>query len=262
MSKNWEHAAGILWSLLVQAAKDEKTLTYSELAPLIDTNPLSVGKGLGPILYYCLDNRLPPLTVLVIGKTSGVPGTGFIAWDIDDLPEAYKQVYTFNWDAVQNPFVGFGPSDTSASFAEKIIEDPDQAGDIYSRVKVRGTSQKIFRLALLEAYEYQCAMCQMSFEEVLEAAHIIPWSKCDKGQRISPKNGILLCSNHHKLFDSGDLSVTPEYTIEYKDDDFSEEEYSESDIKASVSLIGRKILLPENSDLWPSPELLKLRASG
>lgn len=261
MPKNWEHEAGKIWPVLVESAKNRKTLTYSDLAPLINTNPLSVGKGLGPILFYCIDNKLPPLTVLVIGKISGVPGTGFIAWDIDDLEEANKQVFAFNWDTVENPFAGYGAEDTTESFAQTLIDKPDQSGEIYSLVKVRGTAQRIFRRALLEAYEYRCAMCGLSFEEALEAAHIIPWAKCEHSQRMSPGNGILLCSNHHKLFDCGYISVTPSYKIEYEDEDFNQDDYSESDMQASMSLNGKKIFLPKKKELRPTPDLLKRRGA-
>ncbi|MQX51871.1 HNH endonuclease [Alcanivorax sediminis] len=261
MSKNWEHAAGILWPVLTEAAQKGQTLTYSDLAPLIDTNPLSVGKGLGPILYHCLNNKIPPLTVIVIGKISGVPGAGFIAWDIDDLDEAYKQVFAFNWATVDNPFAGYGEENTTESFAQYLVENPAKSGEIYSRVKVRGSAQRIFRRALLEAYEYQCAMCRLSFEEVLEAAHIVPWAECEHSQRISPSNGILLCANHHKLFDCGYISVSPSLVIEYEDDEFSQEDYSESDISASMSLNGKQLHLPKNVELHPCPELLKKRST-
>lgn len=259
MAKNWEHAAGILWPVLVDIAKRGKTLTYSDLAPLIRTNPLSVGKGLGPILFYCLENKLPPLTVLVVGKTSGVPGTGFIAWDIDNLDEAYAHVYGFNWNSVTNPFGGFGVSDSSESFARRLNQYPEQAGEVYSLIKVRGSAQKIFRLALLDSYEYQCAMCQFSFEEALEAAHILPWARCNHSQRISPNNGVLLCANHHKLFDQGYISISTDYKIQYEGEEFCAGDYSTADLNHSVALNGKTLYLPKNKDLWPSKELLSSR---
>ena len=261
MPRNWEYAASIIWPILTEAARKRKKLAYSELAPLINTNPLSVGRGLGPILFYCLENKLPPLTVLVIGKNSGVPGDGFIAWDVDDLEEAYKQVYAFNWELIENPFSGYGPDDTTESFAKILIKSPDKSEEIYSQVKVRGIAQRIFRQALLEAYEYQCSMCRLSFEETLEAAHIIPWSKCEHSLRISPENGILLCSNHHKLFDCGYISIDHTYKICYEDEEFDQNNYSDSDVNASIKLHGKNIFLPKKKSLHPNKELLKRRES-
>ena len=137
MAKNWEHAAGVLWPLLVEAAKNRNNPTYSDLAPVINTNPLSVGKGLGPILYYCMDNRLPPLTSIVISKTTGLPGDGFIAWDIDDIGTAHEMVFQHNWDIVENPFGGYGPTDTTESLAEEINNNPESSEDVYTRVRAK-----------------------------------------------------------------------------------------------------------------------------
>ena len=43
---------------------------------------------LSKIQDYCLEEKLPPLTILVVGKSNRHPVTGFIAWDIaaDDAP--------------------------------------------------------------------------------------------------------------------------------------------------------------------------------
>lgn len=56
--KNWFHAAGILWARLADLAVERRTETYSQVAPLIDTNPLSVRHALDLIQRYCLDQRL------------------------------------------------------------------------------------------------------------------------------------------------------------------------------------------------------------
>ncbi|MFM5204250.1 hypothetical protein ACEUAW_08155 [Aeromonas veronii] len=90
MSKNWIHAAGILWPVLVVAAKNREKPIYKELAPLISTNPLSVGKALEHVQSFCMESKLPPLSAIVVSKTTGLPGGGFIAWDIDDIDTASR----------------------------------------------------------------------------------------------------------------------------------------------------------------------------
>ena len=47
---------------------------------------------LGLIQNYCIEEKLPPLTILVVDK-SGKPGTGFIAYDVDKLAEGMALVY-------------------------------------------------------------------------------------------------------------------------------------------------------------------------
>ena len=44
---------------------------------------------------FCLLNELPPLTILVVGETSGLPGTGFIA--AEDIPKTQQEVFSFDW---------------------------------------------------------------------------------------------------------------------------------------------------------------------
>lgn len=259
MSKNWEHAAGILWPVLVKAAKDKVNPIYSDLAPIINTNPLNVGRALGPILFHCIDYKLPPLTSIVIGKNSGVPGDGFIAWDVDDLETAHKLVYEYDWDKLENPFAGFTEADSTESLSEILVQHPEQSEDIYRKVKTRGPAQGVFRQALLKAYDFECAICGLSFTEALEAAHILPWSKSDPKDKISPNNGILLCSNHHKLFDADWIRIDENYKIHHMDKNFEDNYYGDADMAATVNINNTKINLPKIQKLWPDVSLIKKR---
>ena len=256
MSKNWEYAASLLWPVLVAAAKDKRKPTYGELASLINTNPLSVRNALEPIQSYCMDSKLPPLSAVVVNKTTGLPGGGFIAWDIDDIDTAYETVFNFSWATIPNPFGGFSKSDTIETLSDELIQSPDNAKEIYTKVKVRGIAQNIFRAALLRAYDCKCAICGFGFMEALEAAHIIPWSKAKPEERISPRNGLLLCSNHHKLFDSGVLIITEDLDILHVT---SGHNYSEADRAATVLFSSKSLRLPKNTAVWPSLELIKKR---
>lgn len=256
MSKNWEYAASLLWPVLVSAAKDRRNLTYTELAPLITTNPLSVGKALEPIQAYCMDFKLPPLSAIVVGKTSGLPGAGFVAWDIDDIETAFEKVFNYPWASIQNPFGGFSENDTIDSLSDELIKTPSKAKEIYTKVKVRGTAQYIFRSVLLKAYDFKCAICGFGFKEALEAAHIIPWSKAKPEERISPCNGVLLCSNHHKLFDSGIIKITADLEIQHGE---VGRNYSEADRAATVLFNSKSLRLPKDISVRPSIYLIKKR---
>ncbi|MBV5321955.1 MAG: HNH endonuclease [Sulfuricurvum sp.] len=257
MAKNWEYTAGIIWPFLVRAAINRDKLTYSDLAPIIKTNPLSVGKALEPIQDYCIDYKLPPLTSIVVGKTTGIPGGGFIAWDVNDIETAYEKVFSHPWQLVENPFEGFYKNDSTDSLADEIIENPKKAEAIYQRVKVRGTAQAIFRSALLKAYENKCAICGFSFTEALEAAHIVPWSKSNNAERISPNNGILLCSNHHKLFDSEIIKINSEFKILHNNNE--KKKYSKVDKMVTIEMNLKTIQLPRQKKLHPSIDLINKR---
>lgn len=258
-NKNWQYAAGVLWPIITAAAKHRATLTYGELAPHIDTNPLSVGFALGPIQDYCLERRLPPLTAIVIGKASKIPGHGFIAWDVDDIESAHQAVFVYNWDNEPNPYGGFESKDTVEELGKQLLKKGANSTDVYAKVRVRGIAQLVFREALLRAYQYQCAMCKFSLEKALEAAHIIPWQRADISQRLEPRNGILLCASHHKLFDAGLITVSRSYKVIYYDVNMKDGPYSEADKLLTIALHGKLIHLPYDQHHWPNPQWLASR---
>lgn len=116
-------------------------------------------------------------------------------------------------------------------------------------IKTRGTGQKEFRKAIIEHYGYKCAVCGLSMQEVLEAAHIIPYSKANDEQKFDYQNGIALCANHHKMFDSNILQISPDYSIHLN--------ISPTENKKHLDLIEKKIILPSNIKYRPNPGYLK-----
>lgn len=66
--------------------------------------------------------------------------------------------------------------------------------------------QQQFREALLHAYGRRCAITGCTIEEILEAAHIVPYCL---DSRNHPWNGVLLRSDIHTLFDRNFLEIEP-----------------------------------------------------
>jgi putative restriction endonuclease len=249
---NQEQRAFRAWDILIQCAAKKDKLTYGDLAVKLGIHHRAIRFVLGPILDYCLLNELPPLSILVINKGTREPGLGFFqAWDIENSADGFDKVFKFNWKALHNPFKYSENGVTQEQLILEMIEHPEESGEVFSRVKVRGIAQRIFRLALLRIYHNQCAFCGFSFIESLEGAHIIPYSLASKKERLDVRNGLLLCSIHHKMFDKGLLLVTDEYKINYEslDDDLSE--YNKYDKLMSIELHNKKINLPKNKLHYP-----------
>lgn len=89
-----ERAAQI-WSVLAWAAHDRQVLTYDIVSRLIGVPPVGLGQLLEPIQSYCLVNRLPPLTILVVRSDTGLPGVGFVA--AQDIPRTQLDVFSYDW---------------------------------------------------------------------------------------------------------------------------------------------------------------------
>lgn len=257
MAINHAERAYRAWPILVRVARQPKpAITYGELAAKLDVHPRAVRYILSEIQDYCLAEKKPPLTILVVNAVNRLPGEGFIAWDIDDLKSGIAAVARYPWEQMGNPFAYAASGKTEDGLAEELVADPSQARDIYALVRVRGTVQSIFRKALLKAYDSRCAICGLSFEEALEAAHLIPWSEANSAQRMSPTNGILLCSTHHRLFDAGMITVGPKYVVTFYDPGGTKEAYSEADRLVSTQLHGRPAIMPAHRKHRPTHEAL------
>ncbi len=90
-----EQRAQQLWSLLVLAARHRQILSYEMVGQACGVPPPSLGDFLRPIQQYCTENQLPPLTSIMVGKNTGLPGDGFIA--AEDVPRAQVLTFSRNW---------------------------------------------------------------------------------------------------------------------------------------------------------------------
>lgn len=90
-----------VWQILVGAAHNRQTLTYGHIAEHLEFEGAGVlAQILGCIMNYCDDSGLPPLTCLIVNKTTGLPGIGLTT--VENLPAAREEVYKLNWFAL-NP---------------------------------------------------------------------------------------------------------------------------------------------------------------
>ena len=173
---NHEQRAFLTWDVLAGRATARGRCTYGEVADLIGLHHRPLRYVLELIQEYCLAEKLPPLTIIVVNQQTGEPGAGFIGWSRDNLEEGVRKVYSHPWSQEPNPFSYARDGATIETIADRLCAVPDDAANIYASVRIRGTAQIIFRRALLHAYKAQCAMCGITNEHVLEAARIVTWS--------------------------------------------------------------------------------------
>ena len=93
------------WQVLIGKASNRQIVQYDELRELMeytDNRPLS--SILGNIMFYCQQNDLPPLTIIVVNQ-SGVPGEGFTAEDLSNYHQRREDVFNYPWLKLVPPSV-------------------------------------------------------------------------------------------------------------------------------------------------------------
>jgi putative restriction endonuclease len=110
--------------------------------------------------------------------------------------------------------------------------------------------QGSFRIIVTDAYNRRCAVTQERILPASEAAHIKPFS--DSGHyRIN--NGILFRSDIHKLFDTGYVTITPDYRFEVSRR--IKEEFENG--RDYYAMHGKTLYLPKDQKIRPAHEFIE-----
>ena len=96
--------------------------------------------------------------------------------------------------------------------AWQALEDSVTTDYIWTRRRKRDSA---FRSQVLDAYAERCAVCAFDVRVrnspmAVDAAHI-RWHSCDGPNET--KNGVALCSLHHRLFDYGSFTMLPDLRV-------------------------------------------------
>ena len=111
-----------------------------------------------------------------------------------------------------------------------------------------------FRRIVVSSYDHRCALCGIRIvtpdgHTVVEAAHIVPWSK---SRNDDIRNGMALCGTCHWGFDEGMLGVSDNYTVITSRSIGTDPNFP----GLLLTLSGRGIIPPACRELWPAPEYL------
>lgn len=83
--------------------------------------------------------------------------------------------------------------------------------DVIRSVKTR-SGQTFFRNAVLNNFDWQCAITGIDVPELLRASHIVPWSK-NIQTRVDPSNGLCLSALYDAAFDKGFIGISLDHKI-------------------------------------------------
>ncbi len=121
--------------------------------------------------------------------------------------------YVIEWNDANKTFlIEFSQTgEMQAVLASALDEQPFELSYNDDRVIRTSNSPRrnpIFRFNVLKRYGSKCAVCSMTIDNLLSAAHIVP-----KGSSYSnddARNGIVLCHNHHDAFDAHLFGIHPD----------------------------------------------------
>lgn len=91
------------WQYLIGKARNRQLVKYSELANLMgyqDCRPLT--PILGHIMYFCQQNELPALTIIVVNN-KGAPGVGFTQVRRGQLDSGREETFGYDWFSIYPP---------------------------------------------------------------------------------------------------------------------------------------------------------------
>lgn len=116
--------------------------------------------------------------------------------------------------------------------------------------------QRSFRVRVLRAYQRRCALCRLSHEQLLDAAHILPDTDPLGDPVVS--NGLALCKLHHAAFDKNFIGIRSDLVVQVRRDILDESD-GPMLIHGLQGFHDRRILVPRRSDERPRVDFLEER---
>jgi putative restriction endonuclease len=117
--------------------------------------------------------------------------------------------------------------------------------------------QVAFRTRVIRAYQQSCAVCRLGYQELLDAAHILPDTH-PSGEPVVA-NGLALCKLHHAAFDRNIIGVRPDLVVEVRRDVLDKVDgpmlrHGLQDLQGA-----RLLVVPRRRELMPSSTFLAER---
>lgn len=140
-------------------------------------------------------------------------------------------------------------------YSNKILSMREKIASFNDSKLDKNVRKQGFRRTITKIYEHRCALCGIRMltpegHTVVEAAHVIPWSKTHDDK---PTNGMALCKLCHWSFDEGLMGVGKEYNILVSD-----RVRVDKNLPGHIlTLSDRLIYTPEEKAFWPKEENLK-----
>ena len=172
--------------------------------------------------------------------------------------ENVEALYSLNEDRKIIEALEYGMRSLPESVSRYKYTEPGKQVELKFRRTLIKPRDENFRIDVMHAYCKACCVCGLQF--ATEAAHIVPHKDERTSQAV--RNGLALCPNHHRMYDSHLFQVTPEYKISINHEKLKElrKEGLIGGLDDIMKLEGKRISLPRDKEAWPSKEYLGLRS--
>lgn len=134
----------------------------------------------------------------------------------------------------------------------------DEATDLTKEGKTREqriqarVNQGFFRKTVMAAYNSTCCITGLMQPELLVASHIRPWA-LDKENRLNPRNGLAMNTLHDRAFETGLMTIGPDFKIRISS--ILKQKVEPSALDYFLHYEGEQIKMP--SRFTPDPSLLE-----
>lgn len=237
-------SVGMAWEIFGQRNGDPDFLTFQErIGSYRSSSQRSISAHLSCIVLRDA-TFLPSAQWIPWRESEGWPSTimAYKGYDLAAAP-GHRLGELLRISAAQRP------PDLSGEF--ELIQSDTRAERLMAQHVREG--QGAFRVRLMRAYEARCAVTGEHSMPVLDAAHIQPYMG-PASNHI--KNGLLMRTDLHKLYDAGYVTVTPD--LEFIVSRRLRDEFENG--RTYYQMEG-KIRVPANPALQPSSSALEWHAS-
>ena len=257
----------------------EFRIQMTGVSPPLPRNP----NGFMAIIGY--DPNLGVLAGFDIDKHAGFsPGSPSVQIDTRSLNEALQSGFGFDfkqqnaeiaigirsdhlWFYLQNAkdLHQFGSDAEALALLEGAARRDDGAPEVTNllppdRERVVSEVSRLarsssFRLQVLQAYGYRCAVTRIQLR-VVEAAHIFPAAA---GAVDDVRNGLALSATYHRAFDRGLIYLDESLNMRLNPQEAEQLRVIERNggLTALEESLGR-IHLPQDSNQWPHPDYIRM----
>ena len=214
-----------------------------ELGQLLSRTPGAIVRKVGNLASF--DPQM---------KARGVGGLGHIG----KLDEVVWNKYFGHWDKLAVDAEVLIAKYKQKGLEESLIETIDlnnlPKGKERKQEVTRRINQDFFRGT---SYNNYCCITGINNRSLLEASHIVSWTK-DEANRTTPQNGLCLNVLFHKAYDENLIGISPDYEIFVSDEFFGAKlENVDVSTKEYINSINhRKLIMPKG--FLPDRDLLAI----